>query len=388
MSAPPADRPPAPPAPRVPLRLRHVDSLRAVAALLVMFLHFDQRLTTAFAPPGGFFHFLHTLPGIVDPGRMGVMIFFAVSGFVICRSFGEREAQGGSRRFLVRRACRLYPAYWASLLGGALVWTALGQTLTGPLLAANATMAAGWLGQPYLLGVYWTLEIELLFYALCLGLYWLRWLERPGVLAAGALVLVSLPRLLKGVDHLAGTHLRLPPGQPTLLLSLAVMLWGTLFRLVYDETGGFRRGAYRPWSVGLLALVALALIDVPDPQFKWMLLGLRAERFPAQSAVAGAVAVFTVWVACLRWEGRTLTFLGTVSYSLYLFHVVVLELLLPVLTPGKGGGWTPPLWAGFLVCTVAAVALAAAVYRWVERPAIALGKRLTSPRPLSSITAT
>ena len=116
------------PAAAAPTRMGHVDSLRAIAAGLVVWLHFDQFLNPNAAIRPTLAGPLHDWPTYVDPGRMGVMIFFAISGFVICRSFGNTR-EGSIRRFLIRRVCRLYPAYGVSMLGGLLVWWLIGRSL-------------------------------------------------------------------------------------------------------------------------------------------------------------------------------------------------------------------------------------------------------------------
>ncbi len=364
------------PAAAAPLRIRHVDSLRAVAAGLVIWFHLTLMLTPLAGKDPALLGFLHTLPRTVDLGRMGVMIFFAISGFVICRSFGGPRESGG-RRFVIKRFCRLYPAFWVSLPGGLLVCWLTGQPLTWLTLPANATMAPALLfGQPALLGVYWTLEIELIFYGLCLGLYWTRCLDRPWLLAAIALVLVWLPRLLRVLDRSRGTHHALSFGKATLVLGLAVMLWGAVFRMAYDETGGFRRGPFLRWSTVLTLLLAIVLIDVPDPNTKWVLLGVRPGPLPGHTSVVLGVVVFTLWVAWLRIDHSVLTYLGVISYSLYLFHPVVKYTAAHLLVSLRTAtGWLPPFWLDLLVCAALSVALAAAVYRWVEQPAIALGKR-------------
>ncbi len=361
-----------------PLRIRHIDSLRAVAAGLVVWAHLYDSLEIVTTPGPAWLNFLRTLPRPLNVGRLGVMIFFAISGFVICRSFGGPR-EGGARRFVVKRLCRLYPAYWVSMLGGLWLCWLESHPATWRAVAANATMFPSFFGQPYLLGVYWTLEIELLFYVLCLGLYLLRWLDRPAVLATGAALLAFMPRLVKLIGQQAGTHWTLRHGQPTLVFSLALMLWGALFRLVYDETGGFRRDTLRRPHTWLLAAVGLALIDLPDPNIKWYLLGLHPGQVPAHLVVVSAMLIFTLWVAWWRIDNRVLTYLGVISYSLYLFHAVILYTLahwLPLL-----GGWTPPFWVGIAVGLSPSIALAAVVYRWVERPAIALSKSWTATRP-------
>ncbi|MBV9658126.1 MAG: acyltransferase [Verrucomicrobia bacterium] len=363
----------------VPVRYRHLDSLRGIAAGLVMWLHFAQAFEDKTSPTPAFLGFLNTWPKLLDPGRMGVMIFFAISGFVIPRSFGNVRA-GSVRRFLIRRFCRLYPAYWVSILGGLLLWRMSAQTWSWTALAANATMLPHTLGQPRLLGVYWTLEIELLFYGLCLGLYLARGLERRAVLASLVVVWTALPRLLKMSDRFAGTHWTLSQLQSTTLLSLAVMFWGALFRMAYDETGGFRRDLRAHWrSLGLVTVLALVLIDVPDKNLKWFLLGLEPGPLPGQLSVLLALVVFTVWVAWLRVDNTVLTYLGAISYSLYLFHLVAIRWVEWCISPGEAGLWLrPPLLLCHLASAALTVAIAAAVYRWVEKPAIAFGKAMTA----------
>jgi peptidoglycan/LPS O-acetylase OafA/YrhL len=373
---------PVPAAAAAPTRMGHVDSLRAIAAGLVVWLHFDQFLNPNAPMRPTLAGPLHDWPTYVDPGRMGVMIFFAISGFVICRSFGNTR-EGSIRRFIIRRVCRLYPAYWVSMLGGLLVWWLIGRSWTWTELAANTTMIPATLGQTRILGVYWTLEIELLFYALCLALYVARWLDRQVVLAAIILLLVWTGKLLRLTDDLAGTHLALSRFQSTACISLAVMFWGALFRIVYDDTGGFRRDwrAHRS-SIALLALLMLTLFDAPDLRLKWILLGLQAGPPSGHLMTIGALVIFAIWVGCLRIETRLLTYLGAISYSLYLFHLIAIDLCNFALSPQRAGAWLhPPLWLTYLLGAALTLALAAGVYQWVERPGMALGKRWVKRKP-------
>ena len=187
----PSGNPPVSGSPLPSVRIRHVDSLRAVAALLVVSLHLAQTLGPLVATGPAWRGLLVRWPLTVQAGRMGVMVFFMVSGFVICRSFGGPRV-GGARRFLIKRFCRLYPAFWTSLVVGFLVWLAVGRGWTAGTLAANATMAPSVFGQPYVLGVYWTLETELLFYGLCLGLYLVGRLENRALLAGAVMGLSGL----------------------------------------------------------------------------------------------------------------------------------------------------------------------------------------------------
>ena len=358
-----------------PVRFRQIDSLRAVAAGLVMWLHFDQFLRPLTGPDPWFLGFLHAVPRFVDVGRVGVILFFAISGFVICRSFGGPR-EGAGQRFVIRRFCRLYPAFWVSMVGGVWLWWLMDWKLTWKVVAANFVMTPSLFGQPQLIGVYWTLEIELIFYAVCLCLHRTRWLERPAVLAGAALALTGLSRGLRIIDRSANPGPALD--RHVFCLGLAVMIWGALFRTVYDRTGGFRRGVFAHRGTWLVAGVMLALPIVLDPKVGWYLAGLRPGLPPSHFATAVGMWIFVLWAAFLRLDNPILSYLGVVSYSLYLFHPVVLFTLTQVLEDSPTlRAWNLPCGLYFVLATLETVALAMVVYHWVERPVIAQGKRWT-----------
>lgn len=123
----------------------------------------------------------------------------------------------------MRRLCRLYPAYWVSMLGGVLWWWQTGRPVHWQTFAANATMMPMFLGQEPLVGVYWTLHVELIFYALCLVLHRTHWLTKPATLAVVVVALTGLSRLLRVVDraNAAGPTI----GRHMFVLGLAVMVW-------------------------------------------------------------------------------------------------------------------------------------------------------------------
>src|SRR5436305_3617009 len=86
-----------------PPRLAFLDALRGVAALAVVAAHIQAHLADPVGDiaPARYF----------SAGQFGVTLFFLVSGFVIPMTL-ER---GSPRSFWIKRVCRLYPLYWASL---------------------------------------------------------------------------------------------------------------------------------------------------------------------------------------------------------------------------------------------------------------------------------
>lgn len=361
-------------------RFAHVDALRAVAALLVAWIHLSELFWPQSRHEPSWMNFLYTLPRQVNFGRLGVVLFFGVSGFVVCRSLerdGSRGKLAAARRFVIKRFCRLYPAFWVSAAAGVVVWWLHGWPLTAGQIAANAVMLPGFLGQTALFGLYWTLETELAFYGCCLLLFWVGGLQRPWVLCSLSLLLSALPRFLNNAGSWTGLDLHLHAHPTEFCYNLAVMFWGAYLRTLYDATDGFRQRLWQErWSVLALAAATVWISLVPDKHLLGWMIGTRHIAAPTYVPYPVALLGFVLWVAVCRIRPPALVYLGVISYSLYLFHPLAFHLV----TAATGGdGVSPearlPLWLLMLAAIGVAVATAAAVYRWVERPGIALGRR-------------
>lgn len=138
-------------------RWEALDLLRFLAAVAVVAYHYLPR--TDLGPSWQNQAVLY----VGKFGYLGVEVFFAISGAVIALSASNRTA----RSFLANRVARLFPSFWLALL-----LTVVSQYLFEGLhpstqqVFANATMLPGYLGQPYLDEVYWTLAVEWKFYLL------------------------------------------------------------------------------------------------------------------------------------------------------------------------------------------------------------------------------
>jgi peptidoglycan/LPS O-acetylase OafA/YrhL len=367
---------PAAPAPR----FLALDALRAVAALLVVWTHVcEEFVKFPFAAAHG--GELHDLAWTFDFGRAGVVAFFATSGFLVPTGL-KGDTTAAIRAFVRRRFFRLYPAYWLSVaLAWVVLWWMQDRTVSAGTLLANLTMLPGTLGSERLLGLYWTLETELLFYALCIVLH------VAGVLSSARWLFGLAAALLTGfLAFFAQNYLRVPLGmglshdQALVLIHLSVMLGGALARKVYDGA------APGPWPRVALGTLVLALLSGfvapalalgyhvhPDPM---------VVRFGAPYGLG--VALFALACAC-RWPvPRALARLGEASYSLYLLHAVVLWLTLWFV---KGPHGAPlrefPLPVYLLALGALSSLVALVLYRSVEQPSLRLG----APGPGTSPTA-
>lgn len=325
--------------PRLTTRVVEVDALRGLAALSVVLFHY----TTRFAELYG----TGPLPTVAFPlGHYGVNLFFIISGFVI---FMTLERTRRPLDFVVSRFSRLFPAYWVAVpltFAVTSVFGLPGKEVEALQAVQNLAMIHSLFRVPHVDGVYWTLEVELLFYAGMLGLFMLGRLHRVHL----ALWLLLALRLLWHVAD-AGFGVSLSWTVSRLLI-LSYIPWFALGICVYQVV--MQPPADRPralWPTVAAALACLAVVD------GWAL-----------AALAAALAAL-VWAAA---SGRlpvlghpVLVFFGAISYTLYLLHenigwVVQREL--------QSRGASFDLSIG--VALVVAIGLAAALTFAVERPAM------------------
>lgn len=138
-------------------RLLELDVFRGMAALIVVLFHYTYRYNLVFnTQTMGLYEFSY--------GFYGVQLFFIISGFVI---FMTLEKVSTGVEFIKRRFIRLYPTFWICMTLTFIVTSFSGiprfeRSLREFLI--NFTMIPGLLKTKYVDGVYWSLEVELLFY--------------------------------------------------------------------------------------------------------------------------------------------------------------------------------------------------------------------------------
>jgi len=353
-------------------RYENIDALRGIAAMLVVWLH-GAELFVRLPGVDGRGQIWFDIAHAVDFGRIGVVAFFMISGYVIPPTL-RGPIKDGTQRFLVRRFFRLFPAYWLSIpLGFLLLWLPWDRAVTAGDVLANATMLPAVFGREAAIGLYWTLEAELAFYTLCVGLFLFgalrqRWVLLPIVAVLVAVMLSFQARLLPSPD-LAQWKL--------LPYNLSLMFAGSLVRQAHDA---YRRGhgeAAPQHAVLAFAVLAIGLTTLPAVGS--LIFGRNEEtRYFGYSYLLG----ITLFVSTVVWWSRPhrfIVWLGTISYSLYLLHPVVLYAMIWLLTYR----WQvpAPIGAGSLLLLLAAgsIALASFAYRIVELPAINYARRLTGP---------
>jgi peptidoglycan/LPS O-acetylase OafA/YrhL len=337
-----------------------IDGLRAIAVLAVIIFHAGS---------------LQVLPG----GFAGVDMFFVISGYVISQSLSGRAHLGFAaymQDFYRRRFLRILPALLLVLLVSFVVsamfvpaiWLSEQNNRTG--LAAFAGLSnfiLAWNTNTYFspageLNPYlhtWSLGVEEQFYVLFPLIYfaWLRlgkqsWLARA-VLPLLAMVSLSISAWQTQADPRSAFYLL--PGRFWELAAGAM-----LFQLI--DTGHLarmpRRLVSRLLPVGFVLVAAGFLFSKKGYfPFPWALVTVAGTVLMIAAVVlrnGPATALHRVL------QSRVVTYIGRLSFSLYLWHWPVIVFL----------RWTTgtELLAVQLAYPVVVLALAAASYHWVETP--------------------
>lgn len=385
----------------MPRRLPGVEGLRALAASAVLLHHVPM-----IAHDRGTEVWLSGVAGDVFANlRWGLILFFALSGFLLFRPFAHAiitgEALPSIRAYARHRVLRIMPAYWvillatAFLLGTAMVWGGDGTGIPSfGVLAADLLLLQNYSPDTVLTGIgpAWSLAVEVVFYAvlpvLAVGSAAVaarRAGPRGRVLAAiGAATTLIVIGLVSKTAFRAGLT---PEGWhmvATTLMPLHADLFGYgMLAAVAHVLHAEGRLTVRPGPLlGTAALLGI-VTAVVAPSLGMADAGGYADVAIGTACALVLLAVCATGAGCRVLDCRPVVWVGLISYSVYLWHV-------PVLTWLREHGLTADTPATLLavaaVTVLATGLLSALTWRFVERPAYTAAKR-TTPSDSFSTTA-
>jgi peptidoglycan/LPS O-acetylase OafA/YrhL len=400
--------------PRRPNRPRIVglDGPRGLACVAVLVVHVGA----------------HYSPTVLAEGKLqllgnALVFFFALSGFLLYLPYvnsimadRERALLPDPKKYALHRFLRVFPAYLVILLFAsyvlreAYVQNALEHTydgagmLTDPVqLLANFALVQTYIPAYFQTGINpsWSLTLELVFYATLpiLGVIAVRLRRRT---AASPLFLAMIAPLVLLAIGLIGKFVRPAVERAVGITDPNLVEWGANWAAVFNRsflaladnfvfgmiaavvfvavskgmlTGHLVRRMR--WYIGALLLpslvVGLYLIMVHS-RFNGTVVALCAGLIILFIVAPIARGEFSTFARLLDW--RPFAYLGEISLSVYLLHFPLLLFM------GRMGWMSGDDWGGFTgnVALVlgASVLLASVTYRWVEKPAMVLAKRLRS----------
>lgn len=370
--------------PTVLSRLDNIQALRGIAAILVVFCHIADH-QRRYATPGSVEWEIAS--GFWDQGWIGVDLFFVISGFImvyVTRDLAPSLRTSGE--FLYKRVTRIYPVWWLCAGLIAIYFLISYGVPAGPDVVPDPRENWAWVGKSLLLwpqenvpslGVGWTLIHEMFFYAVF-----------------AVLLLFARSKLVVGLLIWAGLTIaynvaygQVPNDRPFLMLSTALMslefIAGALVAYylprLKPNVSVFRL-AWGGIGVSLIFL-AWALVTNPDlaPGAQTNYISRTILYITPFTTIVGATT-YLYQHGKLR-VSQALVKLGDWSYALYLSHILVLmaitrvirvaepylpEFLANLVVVDRAGWFNNVVMAG--VALLACLIVAAAMYRWFERP--------------------
>lgn len=280
-------------------RLLELDALRGIAAIFVVLFHFTYQTRMTF-----FF------------GRLGVELFFIISGFVILMSIENSKSK---INFLINRFIRLYPTYWicltltfACMIFPLLKFHKIDMTIFYQYLV-NLSMFQRIFGVEDIDAPYWTLYIELMFYIFVFLIYIFKLNHKWSVISIFICLLSAVLVFFK-----INTYQFVP-----ILMYFPLFFIGILYYNIYSQKD--KSDIYAFILIIILNLVQFYLsFNIQRDVLK--LIELKGTTYAIVEYLVALFLFNSCFILLINNNlgflvNKITVFLGSVSYPLYLFHM-------------------------------------------------------------------
>lgn len=369
----------------VPHRFSTLDGYRAIAALSVVTTHVAYFSGVVVATAWG--HALSRLD-------IGVTIFFLLSGFLLFRPWSKAAMEGSTwpstRTYFRRRMWRILPAYLVLVV--AVLALMPGIEVLPKHWFAHLTLTQIYWPELLINGLTqtWSLATELSFYLVLPVIAWVVGRRNRGdvqsstrrqllVLAGFAALSFAwlLARTLTPVGGFGVVNMWLPQFMDWFAVGMAYAVVHNRLRHPDPPRWMRRLNALADDLASCLLLAAAFFLLATTPMGGPYTFGegSASQAFVRHYLYLAAAAFFTLpgflgtdgWGAWRRWLASPLmSYLGTISYGIFLWHLFVLETASHVFGIPGFSGWFWLLWP---ITVIGTVALAHASYVLIERPA-------------------
>jgi len=373
-------------------RINWIDFVRGISAIMVMILHtyhymvlhavnelypglnangdFEiSRLHDLFAAkyPGSIMdHLGQWFFGYLDIGKIGVLLFFGVSGFVIPYSI-KKYKTSALKNFIISRFFRLYPVYCLSIILAVLIGAFISDIIVIPpgisTFLINFTMFQKFFFVENIIGVYWTLQIELAFYILCGLYYYFKVLDNKKI-SFGTIIFMIITAFAFAIFRYF-TKIEAPIAMP---LALSIMFLSMLWR-------SFLFKEYEIKISSLIKVLAFLLIMLIPITY----LGYNESFTRYLSTYYFAIAAFILFSTVFQIGNKFFVLMGKISYSVYLFHVLIGFIALKYMI--KAGifnylGYDLGILVSMMVGIITTILFSMLTYYLIEEKFINIGKSI------------
>jgi len=333
------------------VRYKELDALRGIAALMVVLFHFTMDKDQYNA--------------VFKLGTTGVDLFFMISGFVIFMSLNKIS---GSKQFIINRISRLYPSYWVAVTFTFILMLAVKLMRHSSIntlyqikkYIANLTMLQYYFRMPDIDAPYWTLLVELLFYAVILLLHRLKLLNYINSIGVITIILVSISAHFFYDVNAIKKALKFIPFLQFVPLFLAGI---NFYKLYTNKETVLKKYLF----ITFCLLVQISLFKYAG----------RSKSYINAYEYAGMLSLYFILFAAFINNklhfiiSRYTLFFGKISYALYVVHEYVsIKIIIPLLVNKLH---VPFFIAAFGVALPIVIILATLTTFYIEIP---LGKTL------------
>ena len=333
-------------------RLGYLDSARGLAAIGVLFAHAIASFSETNLELVAIANFTESY---LDLGKIFLILFFLTSGFVIPYSI-KGEGRSAIKSFGISRFFRLYPVYWVSAVLGFILY----GTFNYQELLMNLTMLQQFFGVKNIIGLYWTLQLELIFYFLIAltfifnRLYSKRFLFQTSVF----FLLIALAMAVARNILLVKLPLALP-------LSLSIMYFSSYYRyyVLEKDTEAKKLSNY---------YFFIYFITIPTISYLGYNYDFGFHETWEKYTLSYFIGLLLFVAICkLKRSSQAMEYSGKISYSVYVFHPLAIVVIQQLAFLNSLNGYLK-----VLVVLLVTLLFSHFTYSLIEKPSIGFGRKL------------
>ncbi len=355
-------------------KLDYIDAVRGIAVLMVLFVHTLTFLDTT--------NLNHIFRVISEQGRMGVQLFYMASAFTLFYSLTQRSGGSG---FFIRRIFRIAPMFYVATVFYFMLYSiypnpnieaAGSDTFTFLNLFSHLTFLHAL--SPYWINTIvpggWSVGVEMMFYLLVPTAFMLYKKYGAKFLYFSLATATSVSWIFN-YSVVSLLSLELPKYWPAFLYynfftQLPIFILGMIvYHHVINKDKSLKSLHFILISSLVLFYLSTILNDLIYP-----------ATFPGSMLLLSALlAYFIIFMSRYSPKflvNRVTTYIGKISYSVYLTHFLSIALISYFTKDLFRGGGEITFLFSFLLLVLVTVSISSLTYKYIEKPMIIKGNKL------------